>query len=575
MKTISKLIGLMVTFRKFVILAIILGWATTMSWIALLSTSSYLISYAALQPSIAELQVAIVGVRFFGLSRGVFRYLERLISHTVTFKLLSNLRTWFYERIEPLAPAGLQDFQKGDLLSRILDDVEVLQEFYVRVFGPSVVSLLSSLTVFWFFGQWSNQFALVIFGFHMTVGVIVPLVTQKISGQAAKQIVKNRATLSVMAVDTIQGSAEIIAFGQEATNFRNTENIIQGGTGSERKINYIQSVSAGLVSTSINLTAFVLLLIAIPMVNSGSLDGKILAVVILGSIASFEAISLLPQAYQNFEGSIEAGRRLFEIVDRRPELEGKGTTLEDISSPSLELKNIYFSYSHDFVLEGISFSMPYGKKTAIVGLSGSGKTTITNLLMRFWNYTKGEILLNGMDILAYDQESVRKLMGYVPQETFIFNGTIAENIRIGKPTATMEEIVRAAQKAFLHNFIISLPKAYKTHVGEKGAFLSGGERQRISIARAAIRNVPIYIFDEPYKNLDQITQKSVHESIMNIVQDRSLLLITHYITDLASMDEIIVLKESKIIERGTEEELIAQKSEFRKMLELQQDVIKG
>ena len=573
MRIVSKLISLTKSFRVFVFLAIFLGWTTTISWFALISTSVYLISSAALHPSVAELQVAIVGVRFFGLSRAVSRYFERLVSHTVTFKLLANIRVWFYERLEPLAPAGLQAYQSGDLLSRILADVEILQEFYVRVLGPTVVALITSLSVFWFFGHWSFQFAIVVIIFHMVIGIVIPFFIQWISKKASKQIIHTRSNLSVLAVDAIQGSSEIILFGQEAAFHDKVEKINQDGNNAEKRINLIESLSSSVGLIAINLTAFVLLLISIPMVNSGYMDGKILAVIILGSVASFEAIQPLSLAYQNLEKSIQAGRRIFEIIDK-PVATSSGTViLPDTRHLNIEIKNLQFSYSHKMDLCDISLTIPFGKKIAIVGVSGSGKTTLSNLLMRFWDYQEGEILINGKDIRNIEEGSLRKLVAYVPQDPYVFNATFAENIQIGAPSATHQEVEDAARMADIHDFIIALPDGYQTVVGEGGAFLSGGERQRISIARAALRNVPLYIFDEPFTNLDQGTTKSVYRSIMDLVQDKSMLLITHEVSNLALMDEIIVLQDGVIAERGTEPELLGLDGLFRKLYDLNKNLI--
>ncbi|NIW44364.1 MAG: ATP-binding cassette domain-containing protein, partial [Gammaproteobacteria bacterium] len=193
--------------------------------------------------------------------------------------------------------------------------------------------------------------------------------------------------------------------------------------------------------------------------------------------------------------------------------------------------------------------------------------------MRFWEFSSGEILINGEDYRRYENDVLRKMIAYVPQDNFIFNGTVAENIRIGKPSSTMAEVIQAAQKANIHEFILTLPKGYQTYVGEMGAFLSGGQRQKLSIARAAIRDVPIYLLDEPFSNLDQSTEKSVHISIMRMVHGKSLILITHRIANLTGMDEIIVLQNGFIIERGTEEELISMDGQYKKMLKLQNDLI--
>jgi len=559
-------------FRGFVLLAIFLGWITTISWFALITTSAYLLSGAALQPRIGELQLAIVGVRFFGLSRAVFRYLERLASHTVTFKLLSTLRVWFYAQLEPLIPSGLEDFQSGDLLSRIMADVDVLQEFYVRVVGPTIVAVVSSLSIFWFFGRWDVQLAWAIIAFHIFIGIVLPLFTRWVSLKPATQTIQTRSSLAALAVESIQGNSEITLYGQQAQFHRKMEELLRAGSKAEKNLNLVQSFGSSVIAIGINMIAFVLLLLAVPLVNSGDMDGRILAVVVLGGIASFEAVIPLHTAYQNLERSIQAGRRIFGIVDRPKQVLSGPDRLMAGSRLSVEINNLSFSYSHRNVLNDISLSLPFGKKIALVGFSGSGKTTISNLLLRFWDFTEGEILVNGSDIRLFEGESLRDQMAYVPQETLVFNATIAENIRIGKPKATMQELEEAARKAKAHQFITALPNGYETVVGEAGAFLSGGERQRLSIARAVIRDVPLYIFDEPFNNLDQLTAASLFDALMDLVGDKSMVLISHQVTNLACMDEIIVLEDGCIVERGTEKDLIGKGGLYRQLYELENNL---
>jgi len=573
MKILKLLIKLMASFRKMVLLAIILGWATAISWFALISTSSYLISYASLRPSIAEILVAIVGVRFFGLSRGIFRYLERLISHSITFKLLANLRVWLYKKIEALSFINYQVLQKGDLLSRILDDVGILEEFYVRVAGPTVIALLTSISVFLFYYHWSLNAALVILGFHLILGGIIPLSIRHISKGESVLLGQAKSKFTVQALDIIRGQPDIIAFGQSTRFFKKAEKIIDQEKSAEVKLNNILSISSGIVSMLMGIISIPLFIILIPEINSGFLDGKILAVLVLGSLASFEVIMTLPSSYSNLDKTIIAGNRLFEIINKPPRSRYSNVKILINTEPNIEYKNISFSYRQNPILKNISFSLPFQKKLAIVGDNGSGKTTIANLTMGLIISDTGNILLNGHDIRNFSGEDLLNLVSYVPQNAFIFSGSIEENIRLGKPTASQDEIHDAAQKAILHDFILNLPDGYQTKVGELGALLSGGERQRLVIARAILKNAPIFILDEPFANLDRITVKLLARSLVQVTKDRSLLLITHQLVGLSTMDEIILLQGGEIIHRGTEKELIVNNKKYRKMLEIQQDII--
>jgi ATP-binding cassette subfamily C protein CydC len=575
MKTYGRLLQFLRGFRKWIVLSVMLGWATVTSWVALISTSAYLISYAALQPSVAALQVAIVGVRLFGISRGVFRYLERLVSHSVTFRLLAKIRVWLYSRIEPLAPAGLQDQRSGDLLSGMINDVETLQDFYTRVVAPPVVAILSSLGVAWFLGRWSASFALILLAFQIFTGLIVPVITRWMGKKTGRDVIYSKTAVSAIAVEIVRGHADILAFQQERAWMDQITTEIVRQQEAEEKFNKIEACHSGLIALGVNLTSVFLLWNAIPMVGSGELDGRLLAVIVLGALASFEAILPLPQAFLHLEESLQAGNRLFQFEGQQPEVDdGLG---DEILEPfaQLEIKNISFAYSHEHnpVLRDFNLNLQSGKKVAIVGASGVGKSTVLNLLLRFWDYKIGKILFNWVDLREYNPVEWRKLISYVPQNTFIFNTSIRENIQIGKPGATMDEIIVAAGKANLREFISSLPEGFDTIAGEQGALLSGGERQRLGIARAVVKQAPIMLLDEPTANLDRINEQFVLESILKAAENRSLIWISHRLTGLNLVDEILVMDDGIVVESGTHCTLLEQNGYYARMLAQERDLL--
>lgn len=574
MITFRRLLGLLRSSSRLVVLAVGLGWATTISWFALISTSAYLISFAALQPSIAELQVAIVGVRFFGISRALFRYLERLVSHTVTFDILAKLRTWLYERIEPLAPAGLESESSGDLISRLVSDVETLQDFYVRTVAPPLVALLSSIGILWFFGRWSECLALVLLGFQLITGVLLPLTVRQLAKSSGRQLAVIRAGISNLVVDGVQGNAEILVFGLKSHFLDKLTDLNGEAEDLENQKNRIQGGHAAFISLLINLMVVVLLLVSVPIVRAGQLDGRLLAVVILGAIASFEAILPLPQAIQNLEENLAAGKRIFGLADRVP-LEEGGKQAKDTSRIDLEFNNLCFAYRQDqsLVLAGLDLKIPAGRKLAILGPSGAGKSTIADLLLGFRRPTSGEILINGQSILNIDPEEMRKLISYVPQSSFLFNASVLENIRIGNPDASNELVKEAARIAGLESFIETLPDGFDTTVGEYGMLMSGGQRQCVVLARALLRDTHVYLFDEPTANLDKATEAGVIERILDALSGSSLLWITHRVSGLSLMDEIVVLGDGKVAERGRHEELIHASGPYARMVQLEQDGI--
>ncbi|MBN2044738.1 MAG: thiol reductant ABC exporter subunit CydC [Anaerolineales bacterium] len=575
MRTILRLLGFLREPWRLVALAVSLGWATTVSWIALISTSAYLISYAALHPSVAELQVAIVGVRFFGISRAVFRYLERVVSHTVTFRVLAEMRVWLYEKIEPLVPAGLEDQRSSELYSKIAGDIETLQDFYVRVVAPPLVAILSSMAVLWFLGSLSAQMALVLLVFQVITGVAAPLAARKLGAASSRVIGKGRETLANLIVDGVQGSAEIQVYGLQGRYLSKFLEIRQRIKRAERAQNRIQSAMAALVVLGINLATFFLLMIAIPMVNQGGLDGKLLAVIVLGTLASFEAITPLPNAFQNLTESIQVGEGLFELADRSIPVIETGIRTVSSGEVDLRIKNLTFTYRPNTlpVISGFNLDLPQGKKVAILGPSGAGKSTIINLLLRLWPFDQGEIRLSGVDIQEYSLENLRRVFGYVPQNPFIFNTSLSENVRVGRPHATEEEIFLALEKAGLGLFVEGLPDGLETMTGEFGVMLSGGQRQRLALARALVRDAPIYLLDEPTENLDAVNAELVLNTFLDQLSDKSVLMISHRFLWLEKLDEILVMQDHRVVEQGHHDDLMRLNGVYARMFEQSKNVI--
>jgi ATP-binding cassette subfamily C protein CydCD len=573
------LLTLLKPYQKRIALSVLLGAVTIGSSIGLLATSSYLISAAALQPSIAELGVAIVGVRFFGLTRGVFRYLERLVSHGVTFRLLARLRVWFYEAIEPLAPARLQQFRSGDLLARVVADIDTLQNFFLRVVSPPIVALLIALGV----GGWTAVFdirlALILWLFLALAGVGTPLLTGQLSRRLSVQAITLRAQLNTQIVDATQGLADLMAFGQDARFRANTHQTSLGLTAVQKKMAGIHGLHAGLSVLFSNGGMAAMLIFAIPLVSNGQIDGVYLAGLALASLAAFEAVQPLPLAAQQLSGSLEAARRLLDLVNTQPTVIPPANPAPPPAAPAapaapaLTLQNVAFSYDDNLpALENVSFDLPPGKRLAIVGPSGAGKTTLLNLLLRFWEFDDGEMRVNGRSLRAHNPDDIRRLFGVIRQNTYLFNGSIHDNLLLARPDANMTTIEAAAQAARIHNFIASLPDGYQTGVGELGLQLSGGERQRLAIARALLQDAPILLLDEPTANLDAITAGHILDTILNLANNRSLLLITHRLTGLEVMDEILVLENGRVVERGQHHELLTKRGLYYRLWQLQNSI---
>ena len=557
-------------------LSVLLSTLTIGSSVALIGTSAWLISTAALHPSVADLGVSVVGVRFFGIARGVFRYLERLVSHNVTFRLLARLRVWFYEKLEPLAPARLMEFKSGDLLARVIGDVETLENFYVRVISPSLTAVLIGLLVSIFFVSFYPPIAFVLIGFFLMLGMILPLFAQILSRAPGRKLIIQRADIQTQLVDGIQGIADLLAFGQGADRLKQISSAGKMYGSTQKRMAQINGIHSGLGTFFTNLGVWLVLFLVIPQVTAGNIKGVMLGTFVLMTLASFEALTPLPLAAQMWNASREAAKRLFEVVDAEPAVKDnpRYSKLDDKPS-NIEFSNVCFSYpaqSHP-ALQNLTFTVPTGNAIAIVGPSGAGKSTLANLLLRLWDYEVGNITLGGLSLKSLNQDEVRKRFALVSQNSYFFNTSIRENLRLARRSASEQDIETAARAAQLHSFIMSLPKGYDTLIGEQGLRLSGGERQRLAIARALLKDAPILISDEPTANLDPLTEKRVLATLFESMRGKTSLLITHRLVGLEHVDEIIVLDQGQIVERGTHEKLIMQKGLYRHLWDLQNRIL--
>ena len=559
----------------WVALSVLLGSLTIGASVALMGTSAWLISEAALHPSIAVISVAIVGVRFFGIARAVSRYLERLVSHNVTFRLLSRLRVWFYEKLEPLAPARLMEYRAGDLLARIISDVGTLENFYVRVISPPLTAILVMIGVSIFLASSDPRLAALLIGFFLLLGIILPILAQTMSRRPGLEVVTQRANLNIQVVDGIQGIADILAFGHAQARLSKITSTGKSYGDSQKRLARINGVHSGLSTFMSNLALWVVLFICIPLVTAGRLNGVMLAPLALITLSSFEAVTPLPLAAQMWISSREAARRLFEVVDTKPAVSEQTPANKTITNYELQIRDLSFTYPNQSIpaLQHITLNLQPETSVAIVGPSGAGKSTLANLLLRFWDYESGEIRLGGKLLKAYAPDEVRERIGYVSQNTYFFNTSVYENLCMARRRVTREEVESAARAAQIHDFIMGLPKGYDTLIGEQGLRLSGGERQRLAIARAIIKDAPILIFDEPTANLDTLTERQVLETLFVLMRRKTSLLITHRLVGLENVNEILVLDHGQIVERGTHLFLLNQNGLYRRLWSLQNRIL--
>lgn len=540
---VMRLLALVAPYRGWFALAALLGFATVGSSIGLIATSAYLIAKAALMPSIAALNVAVVGVRFFGIARALLRYAERYVAHTATFRLIAGVRAWFYAAVEPLAPAGLTERRSGDLLAGAVADVETLEQFYLRVLAPPLVALLAALLSVGLMLAFDLRLALALLLFQLLGGVVLPLLVRRLARRPGQALLAARAELSAALVEGVQGVADLLALGRGEdllALLRRQGAVLAGAQERLAAIRGLASAGVGLLS---HLAAAAMLLIAVPLVRGDQLDGVFLALLALTAIASFEALAPLAAAAQSLELSLGAARRLFAIADTPPQVLREPERSPVPRDSSLELRGLSFRYPGAAApaLVDVSFRVEPGQHVALIGPSGAGKSTLLKLLLRFWEYGAGSIRLGGHELRDYRSDDARRLIGVVAQQTHLFNGSVRDNLLLAKPGASDEELAEACRRAQLDEVIARLPQGLDTWIGEQGLKLSGGERQRLAIARALLKDAPILLLDEPTANLDAASERAVLAALAELARGRTTLLITHRRGGLAAMDQILVL----------------------------------
>ncbi len=569
-KVFFRIVSLGKEYKYWMLLAALIGFLTVGSGIGLMMTSSYLIAKAALQTPIYQLQVAIVGVRFFGISRGVFRYLERYISHNVTFKLLAKFRVWFFTALVPIVPSKTIDLTSGDLLTRSIEDIESIEHIFVRVISPPFIFVATAILMFALLNIFSITYAILFIILFTGSAFAIPYLTFLLSNKIGKKIVLLKSQLKEFTVDSLQGISELIFYGQK-DSWENEFNKIQDQLiNAEYRMNNIKSLHESLTGLAMNLTVAMMLLIAIPDVVTGALNGVYLSVISIGIMAAFESVAQIPQAFQYLSKSTEAGKRLFDIVDTHKNEDEINLTESAITGYNLRLENISFTYdTNNNALSNISFRINEGERVAIVGASGAGKSTLVNILTKLWDYNTGNIFIGNENYKVLSSTNIRNIISVVPQKVQLFTGTIKENLLIAKDGVTDSELMRVLSEVGLDSLINSLPDKLNTNIGELGQKLSGGESKRLTIARALLRNSPIIIFDEATSHVDNLTEKKILETIKELPATKSVIFITHRLNQMDMFDNIIVLSNGRIVESGTHTELLAKGNFYKKLIDSQ------
>jgi thiol reductant ABC exporter CydC subunit len=548
--------------------ASLLGAAAVGAGIGLMATSAWLISRASQRPPEPTLALAIVAVQFFGLSRGLFRYAHRLVTHDVAFRALADLRVRSYAQLEALAPAGSPAFAGGDLLARVVHDIDSLQDLLVRVIPPFVIALVvggATVLLMWVILPAAG---LIVAAALVLAATALTWLTGRLARQAESRQVAVRGELTAAIVDLLRGAPELTAFGAIDAQLERAEALdaeLRTAAAAAARTAGVGQGSATLLS---GLAMWGAVVVGIAAVRSGRLDGVLLAVIALVPLAAFELLSDIPTAAQTLRRVRRAAARTFAILDTPPPVTEPATPATIQGGPhTLSVAQLRARYNDDgpWVLDGLDLDLAPGRKIAVVGRSGAGKSTLADVLLRFVPYQCGSVTLNGVEITDLDGDRLRRVVGLVAQDSHLFDTTLEENLRLAQREASDSDLREALRRASLLPWVDGLPHGLATRVGPNGASMSGGQRQRLAVARALLAGFEILVADEPGEHLDITTADALVADLVATAGDRALLLITHRLAGLEAVDEVLVLEEGTVVERGTHAELLAAAGRYASM----------
>lgn len=558
-------------------LALLLGSLALGSAVGLMAVSGWLISRASEQPPVLYLMVAVTATRAFGLGRAVFRYAERLVSHDAVLKMLAELRVAVYRGLERIAPAGLARTRRGDLLSRLVADVDALQDYWLRWLLPAGTAAVVGVAAAGFTGWLLPEAGLVLAVGLLLSGVGVPLVTGACARRAERQLAPARADLATRITDLLGGTAELTVAGALPARSARTREADGVLTRIAARAATATALGGGLSAVICGLTVVAAALVSVPAVLDGRLAGVELAVVVLTPLAAFEAVTGLPLAVQYRQRVKRSAERVYEVLDAPvPVLEPAAPADPPASPFPLEVSGLaarYAGASRD-ALDSVDLTLTAGRRIAVVGPSGSGKTTLAQVLLRFLDARSGTYRIGGVEASALDGDTVRRFVGLCAQDAHVFDSSIRENLRLARTGATDDELRAALAQARLLDWVQALPDGLDTLVGEHGARLSGGQRQRLALARALLADFPVLVLDEPAEHLDLATADALTADLLTATRGRTTVLITHRLAGLEAVDEVVVMDAGRIVQRGPYTDLATVEGPLSRMLEREQETVR-
>lgn len=539
-QVMMRLVGLVKPLTGYMMLAVLMGLAGHLCATFISIFGGYGILHLLDLYQTMPLTVIFISMAVFALLRGVLRYGEQACNHFIAFKLLALIRDRVFGALRRLTPAKLEGKDKGNLISIITSDIELLEVFYAHTISPLCIAALFTLVMVLFIGSYHYALGILALCAYLTVGVLIPLVTSKLSNNNGARFRGKSGELASFVLDSLRGLSEIIQYGQGENRVQKMNDMTDSLSEDEKKMKRMAGYNVAVTNTVIMIFDIAMLLLSGYLCN---FQGALIATLaLMSSFGPVVALSALGATLQN---TFAAGNRVLDILEESP-MVSDVTGKEDRSFSGAAAEHVTFSYGSEEILKDFSVELPENKVVGIVGCSGSGKSTFLKLLMRFWETQKGRILVSGVNVNEVNTQNLRDMESFVTQETHLFHDSIRNNLRIARLDATDEEIEAACKKASVHDFIMKLPQGYDTPVGELGDTLSGGERQRLGLARAFLHDAPFLLLDEPTSNLDSLNEAVILRSLHQEREEKTVVLVSHRKSTMGIADVVYSVENGRM-----------------------------
>ncbi|MDI9485874.1 MAG: ABC transporter ATP-binding protein [Bacillota bacterium] len=543
-KVMGELIGLVRPLAHIMVFAVVTGVLGYLTAIFITVFGGLAIAEILGFPGPLSLRTLLSAVIFLAVARGLLRYAEQLSNHYIAFKILALIRNKVFTALRRLAPAKLEGRDKGNLISIITSDIELLEVFYAHTISPIAIAFLTSLIMVAFIAGYSPLLAFLALAAYLTVGVLVPVGVSKLGSDVGLAYRNGFGDLNSFVLDSLRGLKEIIQYGMGQKRLLQLNARTDELSRKHRELKKYEGLAKAITDTVILFFSAAMLFTGLLLYTRGAVGFDGVLIPTIAMMSSFGPVVALSSLSNNLRHTLASGNRVLDLLEEEPVVE----EVEDgkiLDFGTVECSNIDFAYGAEPILEDYSLQIRENNIVGIHGRSGSGKSTLLKLLMRFWDVDNGRVAIAGEDIRNVNTSSLRNLQGYLTQETHLFNDTIAENIRIAKPDATLEEIIEAAKKAAVHDFIVSLPNGYETNVGELGESLSSGERQRIGLARVFLHDAPFVLLDEPTSNLDSLNEGMILKSLLEESENKTMVLVSHRKSTMNIADLVIEMESGR------------------------------